>query len=156
LAIILALAAFLLLFHLDHRPFWQDEAETAGLARNVLKYGVPRSYDGVNIISQEQGREYDQNFLWRWSPWLQIYIAAAGFKIGGLTTYAGRFPCGFGNCLHISGLSVGHSQFWQPRLGLPGSVVVSHFRSLSAVQSTMPLLQFRYLPGFAYPLRLPW
>jgi 4-amino-4-deoxy-L-arabinose transferase-like glycosyltransferase len=89
---ILALGAFLLLFHLDHRPFWQDEAETAGLAKNVLKYGVPRAYDGLNIISQEQGREYDQNYLWRWSPWLQIYVAAAAFKVGGLTTYAGRLP----------------------------------------------------------------
>jgi hypothetical protein len=90
--IILALGAFLLLFHLDRRPFWQDEAETAGLAKNVLKYGVPRAYDGVNIISQEHGREYDQNFLWRWSPWLQIYVTATAFSIGGITTYAGRFP----------------------------------------------------------------
>ena len=90
--IILALGAFLLLFGLDNRPFWQDEAETAGLAKNVLKYGVPRAYDGVNIISQEQGREYDRNFLWRWSPWLQIYVTAAAFRLGGLTTFAGRLP----------------------------------------------------------------
>ena len=92
IAIVLALAAFLLLFGLDSRPFWQDEAETAGLAKNVLKHGVPRAYDGVNIISQEQGREFDRNFLWRWSPWLQIYIAAAGFRLGGPTTFAGRLP----------------------------------------------------------------
>ena len=90
--IILALAAFLLLFGLDNRPFWQDEAETAGLAKNVLKYGVPRAYDGVNIISQEQGREFDADFLWRWSPWLQIYVAAAAFRLGGFTTFAGRLP----------------------------------------------------------------
>jgi 4-amino-4-deoxy-L-arabinose transferase-like glycosyltransferase len=90
--IILALAAFLLLFGLDDRPFWQDEAETAGLAKNVLKYGVPRAYDGLNIISQEQGREYDADFLWRWSPWLQIYVTAAAFHLGGLTTFAGRLP----------------------------------------------------------------
>lgn len=89
---ILALGAFLLLFRLDHRPFWQDEAETACLAKNVLKYGVPRAYDGVNIISQEERKEFDQDYLWRWSPWLQIYVAAAAFKIGGFTTYAGRFP----------------------------------------------------------------
>ena len=62
------------------------------MAKNVLKYGVPRAYDGVNIISQEQGREFDRNFLWRWSPWLQIYVAAAGFRLGGLTTFAGRLP----------------------------------------------------------------
>jgi hypothetical protein len=90
--IILALGAFLLLFHLDHRPFWQDEAETACLAKNVLKYGVPRAYDGVNLVSQEAGNEYGSDYLWRWSPWLQIYVAAAAFRLGGLTTYAGRLP----------------------------------------------------------------
>jgi hypothetical protein len=90
--LILALGAFLLFFHLDHQPFWQDEAETACLAKNVLKYGVPRAYDGVNIISQEAGNEYDHNFLWRWSPWLQIYVTAAAFRLGGFTTYAGRLP----------------------------------------------------------------
>jgi 4-amino-4-deoxy-L-arabinose transferase-like glycosyltransferase len=90
--IILALGAFLLLFGLNDRPFWQDEAETACLAKNVLKYGVPLAYDGVNLISQEQRKEFGPDFLWRWTPWLQIYVAAAAFKIGGLTTYAGRLP----------------------------------------------------------------
>jgi len=89
---ILVAAAFLLFFRLDHRPFWQDEAETACLARNVLKYGVPKAFDGVNLISQEQGREFDADYLWRWSPWLQIYVAAGAFQMGGLTTTAGRFP----------------------------------------------------------------
>ena len=90
--IILALAAFFLLFGLADRPFWQDEAETAGLAKNVLHYGVPRAYDGLNIISQEQGREFGADFLWRWSPWLQIYVTAAAFRLGGLNTFAGRLP----------------------------------------------------------------
>jgi hypothetical protein len=90
--IILALGALLLLSGLDNRPFWQDEAETACLAKNVLKYGVPRAYDGVNLISQEAGKEYGSNYLWRWSPWLQIYVAAAAFRLGGFTTYAGRLP----------------------------------------------------------------
>ncbi len=90
--IILALGAFLLLFHLDHRPFWQDEAETAVLAKRVLTYGVPRAYDGVNLVSQEAGHEFGPHYLWRWSPWLQIYVAAGAFRLGGLTTYAGRLP----------------------------------------------------------------
>jgi hypothetical protein len=90
--LILILAAFLLFYHLGHRPFWQDEAETAGLARNVLKYGLPRAFDGINLISQEEGREFGADYIWRWSPWLQIYVAAAAFRLGGLTTEAGRFP----------------------------------------------------------------
>jgi 4-amino-4-deoxy-L-arabinose transferase-like glycosyltransferase len=90
--LIFVVAGFLLLYRLDHRPFWQDEAETACLARNVLRYGVPKAYDNVNIISQEEGREFDADHVWRWSPWLQIYLAAAAFKIGGFHTWVGRFP----------------------------------------------------------------
>ena len=83
---------FLLFFRLDHRPFWQDEAETACLARNVLKYGVPQAFDGVNLISQEEGREFNRDYLWRWSPWLQVYLTAAAFALGGLDTTVGRLP----------------------------------------------------------------
>ncbi len=90
--LILLAATFLLFFNLNNRPFWQDEAETACLARNVLHYGLPRAFDGVNLVSQEGGREFDADYLWRWSPWLQIYLTAAAFKIWGASTFAGRFP----------------------------------------------------------------
>ncbi len=89
---IAVLAAFLLFHQLGQRPFWQDEAETACLAKNVLKYGVPKVTDGVSIISQEQGREYGEDMIWSWSPWMQIYVSALGLKIGGINTFAGRFP----------------------------------------------------------------
>ncbi len=92
LLIILVIGVFLLFIRLDHRPFWQDEAETACLARNVIQYGVPKAFDGVNLISQEEGREFDADYLWRWSPWLQMYVTAAAFQIGGVTTTAGRAP----------------------------------------------------------------
>ena len=45
-----ALATFLFFLafcNLDGRPFWGDEAETALLARNVLKFGVPKVDDGA-------------------------------------------------------------------------------------------------------------
>ncbi|GAB7080387.1 ArnT family glycosyltransferase [Megalodesulfovibrio paquesii] len=90
--LIVALAAFFLLYQLGQRPFWQDEAETACLAKNVLKYGLPRVTDGVSVISQEQGREYGPDLIWSWSPWMQIYVSALGLKLGGLNTFAGRFP----------------------------------------------------------------
>jgi hypothetical protein len=40
---ILALIAVLLLARLSDRLLWGDEAETALLARNILKFGVPTS-----------------------------------------------------------------------------------------------------------------
>jgi len=90
--LIFVIASFLLLYRIDQRAFWQDEAETACLARNVLVYGVPKAYDEVNLVSQEEGREFGNDYIWRWSPWLQIYLAAAAFQIGGLHTWVGRFP----------------------------------------------------------------
>jgi 4-amino-4-deoxy-L-arabinose transferase-like glycosyltransferase len=95
IGVILAAAGFLLFFHLDHRPFWQDEAETACLAKSILKTGLPHAFDGVNIISQEEGREFNSDYLWRWSPWAQLYITAAAFRLGGVSTYLGRFPFAF-------------------------------------------------------------
>lgn len=91
--LVLLCSSFLFFYRLDQRPLWQDEAETACLARNVLQHGLPLAYDGKNIISQEEGREFDSDYLWRWSPWLQIYMAAGAFRVGGYATWAGRFPC---------------------------------------------------------------
>ncbi len=88
----MAAAVFLLFYHLDHRPFWQDEAESACLARNTLTYGIPKAFDGVNLVSQEARKEFDDDYVWRWSPWLQIYVTAASFYLTRPGTVAGRFP----------------------------------------------------------------
>ena len=90
--LIIILAAGLFFYNLGQRPLWQDEAETGCLAKNVLKYGKPLAFDGVNLVSQEEQREFGDDYLWRWSPWLQIYAAAAGFYLGGVNTVAGRLP----------------------------------------------------------------
>jgi hypothetical protein len=91
--IICLLTIFLFFYGLGNRPFWQDEAETACLARNVLKFGLPQAYDGVNLISQQEGLDFGPNgYLWRWAPWLQIYLTALSFKLWGMSTVAGRLP----------------------------------------------------------------
>jgi hypothetical protein len=109
LVVLLAVAACLLFYNLGQRPFWQDEAETACLAKNVLKTGLPYAYDGVNVVSQEEEREFDKTggYLWRWSPWIQIYLQAAGFAVGGFDTAAGRAPFALAALLSV---------FWTYRL----------------------------------------
>jgi hypothetical protein len=77
---------------LGDRVLWQDEAETAVLAKNVLKSGWPVACDGRNLVSQERNREFGTDFIWRWSGWLQIYLAALSFKLFGITTFSARFP----------------------------------------------------------------
>ncbi len=81
-------------FHnLDQRLLWGDEAETADLALNILRGGVPMQSDGRNTISL-YGPAIDSGHggVWTWSPWLQEYVCAASMKIFGNTTWAARAP----------------------------------------------------------------
>jgi dolichyl-phosphate-mannose-protein mannosyltransferase len=83
---------FLAFCNLDGRLFWEDEAETALLAKNILKFGIPRVDDGVNHISVNGYRFDERNGVWTWSPWLPQYITAASFAVFGPGTWAGRAP----------------------------------------------------------------
>src|SRR5256885_13507560 len=89
---LVAAGALLIFSSLAQRCFWQDEAETALLGRNIVTFGRPVAFDGVNLVSQELGAELDENKIWRWSPWLQFYLAAASISLLGATTFAARLP----------------------------------------------------------------
>ena len=88
----LLVAAGLIFFRLDQRLLWNDEAETALLGRNILRYGIPKAFDGRNLISQEVGLEFGANYVWRWTPWLEKYLAAAAFAVAGESTLTARLP----------------------------------------------------------------
>ncbi len=91
-AAILLLASCLALWNLDGQLLWQDEAQTALLARSVLEFGTPTGYDGRNHLSQEWGAEYDDAFRWRWHTWLPFYLLAGFFALLGESTLAARLP----------------------------------------------------------------
>src|SRR6266446_7466278 len=92
LLVAVLLAGLLLLWNLGGRSLWQDEAETALLAKSILRTSLPIAIDGTNVVSQEAGREFGPGFLWRWSPWIQFYIAAASISLLGVTPFAVRLP----------------------------------------------------------------
>jgi hypothetical protein len=89
---LLLLAALLIFANLDDRRLWDDEAETALLAKSTLRFGVPVAWDGVTLISQECGTDYDSNYLWRQTPWLPIYVAAGSFALLDASTFTARLP----------------------------------------------------------------
>jgi hypothetical protein len=91
-AVVVLVASFLVFFRLDQRLLWVDEAETALLGRSILIYGVPKAYDGKTLVSQEAGREYHADYVWRWTPWLEKYLAAGSFAVLGESTFAARLP----------------------------------------------------------------
>lgn len=86
-------AAFLLFSNLGDRLLWGDEAETANLAVNITKFGIPQTFDGKNTITLfGSAIDANGNGIWVWSPWLKEYLAAFSFDLFGQTTTAARLP----------------------------------------------------------------
>jgi Dolichyl-phosphate-mannose-protein mannosyltransferase len=92
LGLVLVIIAALVLVRLGQRLLWQDEAQTALLARTVVDGGLPRGFDGRNYLSQELGAEYGEGYLWRWHTWLPFYVVAASFRVLGEGTFSARLP----------------------------------------------------------------
>jgi hypothetical protein len=88
--LIVAFAATLLFLDLDGRCLWEDEAETALLGRSIRRCGLPYAWDGTNLVSQEESREFEEDYLWRWSPWIQFYLAAGSMELFGDSTVGAR------------------------------------------------------------------
>lgn len=92
LGLALVLAAFLAFANLSSQVLWQDEAQSALLARTTLANGIPLGTDGRNFFSQELGAEYDDQHRWRWHTWLHFYLVAGAFGLFGESTSSARWP----------------------------------------------------------------
>ncbi len=115
LALLGALASALLLARLDSSYLWQDEAQTAVIARTVLEHGIPLGSDGRNFFSQEQGVEYAEGYVWKWHTWLSFYVVAAFFALLGPTTEAARLPFALFGVATVLLSYVAARQFWRTR-----------------------------------------
>src|SRR5712691_6910681 len=91
LAAILVLVTWVCLWNLGSPRLWQDEAETALLGRNITKFGVPRVWDGENLVAQFYVLDFDRHLLFQKS-WLPPYLVAASFTLFGESTTTARLP----------------------------------------------------------------
>lgn len=91
-ALLAALALALLLVNLGSGYLWADEGDTAVLASNILKFGVPKAWDGVTFMDSDFGARENEQLVMVSTPWAQYYIAAASFFIFGENTFAARLP----------------------------------------------------------------
>jgi hypothetical protein len=98
---VLLLSLFAALKNLGNQYLWQDEAQTAVIAKTVLARGVPYGTDGRNFFSQEMGAEYGPGYLWRWHTWLPFYLVAASFRLFGVGTFAARLPFALLGCASV-------------------------------------------------------
>ena len=90
LVLLCFLAGVILFTNLGNVYLWQDEAETAVLSANTLRFGIPRAFDGINLITNI----YSDDCIykgWRYTPWLQFYLTALSFRLLGENTFAARF-----------------------------------------------------------------
>lgn len=101
LLIVLALGAVLIFTNLGAGYLWADEGDTAVLARNITKFGVPRAWDGTTFMDSDFGARVNRDLIMVSSPWLQYYVAAASFTLFGQSTFAARFPFALAGWLTI-------------------------------------------------------
>lgn len=94
IGLLVALFTLLLVPNLAVRPLWQDEAETALVARQMVNSGIwlPYASDNQGPISQDWNYQFSVSPLWRWHPWVQFYVTAISFKFLGVNTLAARLP----------------------------------------------------------------
>lgn len=91
--LVLLISGFLLFYNLDDRLLWGDEAETALLAVNITKTGLPKVTDGKNEITlYGMGIDSNADQIWIHRPFLDQYVTALSFLAFGKNTFAARFP----------------------------------------------------------------
>ncbi len=100
-AILAALGLALLLTGLGSDYLWEDEGDTAVLASNILKYGVPKAWDGVTFTDSDRGARDNNDLVMVSHPWVQYYVTAASFLLFGENTFSARLPFALAGWLTI-------------------------------------------------------
>lgn len=77
---------------LGNDRFWDDEANTALFARNLIATGELSGWNGTNLVGFRGSAELDENLINVYMPPLQYYVAAVGFLVFGDGTIGGRIP----------------------------------------------------------------
>jgi hypothetical protein len=112
----MCVAAVLGLWGLGAHPFWDDEANTAIYARNLLRFGKLTAWDGRNLVGYAYGGSLGEDLGRELRvPGLPAYLAAAGFALFGETVWAGRLPFVFCGVAGVGLLAVWLRRHLGPR-----------------------------------------
>jgi hypothetical protein len=95
------LSAVLIFANLGGDYLWEDEGDTAALAVNILKFGVPKAWDGQAFLDSDHGARLNSNLVMVTHPWVQYYLTAGSFIVFGQNTFAARFPFALAGWLSI-------------------------------------------------------
>src|SRR6202140_5385094 len=92
LAVVGIIGAVFIFTNLGSDYLWEDEGDTAALASNILKFGVPKAWDGAAFLDSDHGARLNRDLVMVTHPWVQYYLTAASFLVFGQNTFAARFP----------------------------------------------------------------
>jgi 4-amino-4-deoxy-L-arabinose transferase-like glycosyltransferase len=166
IVVVLTVAGILLFTNLRMDRLWADEGDTAVLARNILKFGVPTAWDGVTFTDSDFGTRLNDKLVMVSHPWLQYYVTALSFALFGDTTLGARLPFAlFGLAtialIYIMLIRVARNQW----AGIAAAILLSssvqfliyarqsrHY-SLTALLACLLLFQFTRLTSWASSLR---
>src|ERR1700758_3396703 len=90
--ILAAVAAALIFTNIGSDYLWEDEGDTAALASNILKFGVPKAWDGAAFLDSDHGARLNRDLVMVTHPWVQYYLAAGSFLLFAQNTLAARLP----------------------------------------------------------------
>src|SRR5213080_4545942 len=100
-AIVALISAVFIFTNLGRDYLWEDEGDTAALASNILKFGVPKAWDGAAFLDSDHGARLNRDLVMVTHPWVQYYLAAGSFLLFGQNTLAARLPFAFGAWMSI-------------------------------------------------------
>jgi len=101
LAVLTVIGAVLIFTNVGSDYLWEDEGDTAALASNILKFGVPKAWDGEAFLDSDHGARLNRDLVMVTHPWIQYYLTAASFLIFGQNTFAARFPFALASWMSI-------------------------------------------------------
>ncbi len=101
LAVLAAFGLVLIFTNLGSDYLWEDEGDTAVLASNILKFGVPKAWDGAAFVDVDHGARLNSNLVMVLHPWLPYYLTAGSFLVFGQNTFAARLPFALAGWLSV-------------------------------------------------------
>ena len=82
---IICLMAILLICNISDRYMFADESVEALIGKNILQFGFPKVWDGMNLsMAGVNGNEFNEFLIPIRNNWIPYYIAALGQLISSI------------------------------------------------------------------------
>ncbi len=137
---LLGISAILVLFQLGSNCIWEDEAQTAVIAKNILATARPAASDGKNFVSIFADHRDVRDGLYIWQGWFPSYLAAGSMAVFGRSAAGARLPFAIAFVVFIGF----YYNFLRRRDDRPGHIWLTLFLTITCVPLLLHSRQCRY------------